>query len=405
FGLTPDSIVTDEYPENAQGQDTNIGSRVGLAYKGIMDLFREQFPGINKRNTGLFGSYGGDNFYGLIDQGFLFRHPKNIVAEYLSTKAHATWNIDSGTWHVGDCAFYTSQQHKDRNANVAYYMYFGVALYNIPLELVFANERIKIGSKTYQGEDHECDWMVFGTILSQSLMRDEAGQIGPEEVRSGDIIPLPNGEIMSRYNTPIAGNAGEHWDMGFWSCFIGKRGTMLWDGGGSYGQDPTKISTYTPAAQYIRWTPTGGSEESYVPGSNGAPENSVEGMKDTLYATVVDATMAGHQAALTLEGYDNILYYASYTSSRRTFVAAPGSAGLHLNGYGPLNMGMLAMKDTADQKCGTPIIGQGPLGRVAVYNNGFLSPDEYEDNVTLTYGAWSASLGRVYGGQTRYVKF
>jgi starvation-inducible outer membrane lipoprotein len=66
---------------------------------------------------------------------------------------------------------------------------------------------------------------------------------------------------------------------------------------------------------------------------------------------------------------------------------------------------MLAMKDGADQKCATPLIGQGPAGRVAIFNNGFLSPDEYEEGVTLTHGSWSIPIpGRIYGGQTKYVK-
>lgn len=405
FKLTPDTVITDEVPENAQGQDPNIGLRVGLMYKGAIELLKELFPGITKRLTGLFGSYGGDRFYGLIDPSFIFKHSKSVVAEYLSTKVHSSFNVQTNQFNSGPTAYYASDQHKYRNVNIDYYFYFGAYRFNLPLELIFTNERIKIGSKTYQGQDNESDWIVFGTILSQSLMRNDLGQqIGPEEFRTGDLIPFPNGEILSQYNTPIAGNAGEHWDMGFWACLLG-RGTMLWDGGGVFGQDPTKLSHYTEADQYIRWIPTGGERETYNPGSNGAPLNQPSGMKDVLYSTVIDATMAGHQAALELEGYADTIYYASYQSSRRTFVAQPGQAGYHLNGFGPLNIGMLAMKDAVDQKCGASVIGHGTKGKFAAYNNGFLSPHEFEENVTLTYGNDSVNLGTVYGGQTVYVKF
>lgn len=403
WDLGPESVITDEYPENAQNQDPNIGSRVGLAYKGGHELMVEKFPGYRKIDGPFFGSYGGHRFYGAIDTTFLYKHPKAVVAEYLSTKVHKAYNVQTASFTADDCAFYLSEQYKWCNINVDYYMYFGVAHYNIALDLVFINERIKIGS-ILKGD--ECSWMVFGTILSQSLMRnDQQQQIGPEEYRTGDLMQFPNGVVLSKYNTPIAANVSEHWNMGFWSAYIGGRGTALWDGGGSYGQDPTKISTYTPADQYIRWYPNSGGSEPYISGQNGAPENSVEGMSDVLYATVVDATVAGHQAALDLEGYDDIKYFASYTSSRKTFVATPGEKGFQLSGNGVANIGLLAMKDVADQKCGTPIISQGPKGRLAVYNNGFLSRDEFEENVTLTYGAWSVNLGTIYGGQTKWVKF
>lgn len=404
WDLGPESVITDEYPENAQNQDPNIGVRVALAYKGLHEWLVENFPNYRKIDGPSFGSYGGPRFYGMIDTSFLYKHPKSVVAEYLGSKVHKAWNVQTATWTTDDCAFYFSDQYKWCNVNVDYYMYFGVAHFNIALDLVFINERIAIGT-ILKGD--ECSWMVFGTILSQSLMRnDEGQQIGPEEYRTGDLMQFPNGVVLSKYNTPIAANVSVHWNMGFWATYIGRRGSALWDGGGSYGQDPTKISTYTPADQYIRWFPNSGGSEPYVSGQNGAPENSPEGMADVLYATVVDATMAGHQAALDLEGWDNIKYFASYTSSRKTFVATPGEKGFQLSGNGVANVGLLAMKDVADQKCGTPIISQGPNGRLAVYNNGFLSADEYEENVTLTYGNWTVSIpGRIYGGETKWVKF
>lgn len=405
FKLNEYTVITDEVPENAQGGDSNIGKRVGLVYKGAADLFREKDPNFHPRKYSMFGSYGGDRFYRLIDPAFIFKHSKAVVAEFLSTKVHSSWNDTTNTWNPGLAAFYESKQYKDRGINVDYYFYFGAYRFNLPVELVFTNERIKIGTKTTVDGDWECDWITFGTILSQSLMRNELGQqIGPEEFRTGDIIPYSNGEVLSKYNTPIAGNAGEHWDMGFWSCLIGRRGTFLWDGGGSYGKDKTKISTYTPADQFIRWYPQSGGNEPYVSGQNGAPVNDVEGMKDTLYSTVVDATMAGHQAALSCEGYADTLYYGSYTSSRKTFVAEPGQAGLHLNGFGPLNMGILVVKDIVDQNAAMSVVGVGPLGWMAAYNNGHLSPDEYEDDVVVTYANKVFDFGRVYGGQTKYIK-
>lgn len=144
----------------------------------------------------------------------------------------------------------------------------------------------------------------------------------------------------------------------------------------------------------------------WMPSRNNAPENSKNGLQDNLYATVIDVTMWGRQDALQLvDGYADNIYYASYTSSRKSFTATPGTAGYHLNGFGPLNLNFVPFKDSYDQEAGVPLITTGPKGRGAVYYNGFLSADEYEDNVTLTFGSITKNLGRVYGRKTVWVKF
>lgn len=405
YGLTPYSVITDEFPENAQGQDPNIGARVGIAYKGAMDLFRQKYPNISKRDTNLFGSYGGDNFYGLIDPQFISRFPRAIIAEYLNQKVHYAWDPRENGWYNHPCTYYASGQIDNRNVNVAYYMHTGSSMYYIPYELIMSNERIKIGSKTYQGQDRESDWFIFGTVLCQSLVMGDNGMpSGIEEAHTGDIIPFGAGEIW--YYPSGNGVAGEHYELGFWGCLLG-RGIMLWDGGNSYGTDSTKINYYTAGGWPIMWRPLAGTGEwsYYTPGENGAPQNTHDGLHTLLYSTVADASMLGHQDALSILGRSNTLYYASYSSTRKTFTASPGQTGYHLNGFGPLNIGLLAFKDALDQKCGVSLIGDGPSGKVGIYYNGFLSADEYEDNVILTYGGVSVNLGRVYGRQTKFKIF
>ncbi len=397
FGWTKKSMITDEYPENAQGFDPTIYERMYFAYKGALDKFRETEPNLSVRDTGLFGSYGIDDFMNLVNRFWLYGNYQTAL-EALTTHVHHGPNLSSGGWG-GDVSFYVSRQFEVRNVNVSYYMYHGNRF--IPYELLFHNERIKVGTKTYQNQDREVDWIVFTTPDIQSLVIGTDGsQAGIEEAREGDLLQFPNG-VIEAFNGPAM--AGEYRTLGYWATII-CRGVLVW-GESSRGRDWSKLGHHNRAVGHVNWTPTGGSTETYVPGQNGAPQRDEDQGVCSRQGTCSDSLYAGYEKALEYEGFTDTLYFANYTSSLGSFTAQPGAAGLHLNGFGPLNMGLMCMKHALDQRKGIALIGIGPSGRSAHYYNGFLSQHEFEDNVTLTYAGQSINLGRVYGRQTVTKKF
>lgn len=391
WGLTPDSIITDEVEENAQGQDPNIAARNHLLYKGAFELFQERYPGINKKDTNLFGGYGSDDYTGFINKDIIYNLNRTQLASWIRDRS---------------AIYFTANHVSYRNVNVGYYMYNAVR--NIPFELLVTNERVKVPTIEI---GKESDWAVFTATIVQTLVMSNPGPpyngapMGIEESHTGYIIPFPNGEIW-RYPATDA-MIQEQRTLSFWSRLVGRRGTMMW-GAGSFGKDATKIEYYTgPYGNWpVRWRPTGDVNwQNYVPGVNGAPANDdVNGIPDHLAAMVIDASKLGHEEAENLTGVNYTLYYASYTSSKKTFVATPGDAGYHLNGFGALNLNMLAMKDAYDQGCGVSLIGETPNYKFAVYWSPY-SVDEYEDNVIVTHGSLSYNFGRVPGRKTVFAKF
>lgn len=401
YGLTPDSVITDQVPERTQGTDSTIYDRMYYAYRGLMDLFRETAPTLNKRNTNLYGPYGQDDFTGLVNYTMLYR-PESAVKSFLDERIFDEWDPTNLTWRNTTNSYYASNQIDVRNVNVGYYMY-NTGQRMIPYELLMTNERIKIGTKTYGGQDRESNWAVFTWPHTQTLVRDAFGnQIGVEDSRRGEIIQYPAGIMKTRYYPPAV--ASEHYHLGFWSTLIGN-GIIYWSPD-KIGTDPTKIDFYKQWPEWeITWRPTGGSDETYVPGLHGAPQNEYNvGLKVSMTMSAMDNGGFGWLDARAMEGYADVLYAASYTSSRKVFTVVPGQNGQHLNGYGVLNKGMLWFKHAYDQKAGVAVIGTGPSGYMGAYYNGFLSEHEYEDSVILTYGSISVNLGRVYGRQTRWFK-
>lgn len=383
--LTPKSVITDEVPENAQGQDGSIYSRMALSYKGALELLQDRYPGTKKRDTNLYGSYGVDQFTGFLSKDAINMSRPDLI------KWIGSHNTD----------YFTSGHYKYRNVNADYYMYNGVRM--IPYELLVTNERVKVSTKTMPGGDWESNWIVFGTTLCQTLVMGDAGPMGVEENHTGEIIPYPEGEIL-RY--PSANSMiGEHYELGFWSTLIGN-GIVLW-GPGGFGTDKNKISYSTPNNWPIRWRKKGQSNwQEYKPGKDGAPANVDSGLADNLYATVIDVTMSGRQDALKMvDGYADSIYYASYTSSRNNMVATPGDAGYHLNGFGALNLNFVPFKDAYDQQAGVSLFTKGQKGTGVAYYNGFLSADEYEDDVTISHNGVSKNIGRVYGRKTAWAIF
>lgn len=120
------------------------------------------------------------------------------------------------------------------------------------------------------------------------------------------------------------------------------------------------------------------------------------GLMHRLWACPTDAAYAGSEAVWKIRDRIQVLEHISYQSSRGTFIAKAGSAGLHLNGFGALNQHSYALKDAYDDGKAVALRGMGSAGKVLIFYNGFLAPHEYEDNVTID----GVNIGRVYGRQT-----
>ena len=386
-------VLTDEIPENAQGQDLSIDSRMYHFYKGAYDRLAK-FSGVtDKKQTGLYGSYGRDA--GTINTDMLKNSTRSDFEKSLTTHVHKYHDPSTGQW-LGDADYYASGQIDVRNLNITYYLKTGS--HNVPYELIYANERIKIGTKTYQNKDRESNWIVFTwqKVEPEEGQRDANGiRNGIEYASSGELIPYANGTITSKDNLAIPALWDEHVNMAFWSTVIGK-GIVLWNSPGArLGNNATMLEWWR-ADQPVYWTSTGGSQQNYVSQQNGAPQNNSNGLQPRLWASPGDAAYAGMEAAWNIRNRITTLSFASYNSSRGSFTASPGSTGLHLNGFGPLNNNLFVVRDAWDAKKGLAITGTGPGGSVVIYYNGFLSQHEYEDNVTVN----GQNLGRVYGRQT-----
>jgi hypothetical protein len=394
FGINKNTVVSDEYPENTQGQDPEIDVKMNEFYRGVLDHIKLTNPGINKNQTNLYGSYGMDDYNKLIDKDML-KGDRQHFEQSLTSHVHKKYDPSTQEWG-GDVVYYTAGDINVRNVNTSYYMYNDVRM--IPYELCYVNERVKVGTKTYQNQDRESKWIALSWGSVETLVRDDNNQvIGVELNRTGDIIPYKNGEVLAKFNTPIAAVWDEYFPLGFYSTWIGN-GIALW-GGGTIGEDATKINYPAHGNQPMKWTSTGGSQMDYISGKNGAPVNSTEGLSSTLHTSPIDAAYAGWKLAKSIKGRSQKISHSSYTSSLGSFNAVAGQTGLHLNGFGPLNKSLFVVKDAYDQKKGLALVGQGPEGNIAVYYNGFLSQHEFEDNVTIQFGGQSINIGRVYGRQ------
>jgi hypothetical protein len=386
-------VLTDEIPENANGEDPSIYSRIYHFYKGAYDRLVSNAGVTDKRQTGLYGPYGQDNI--TINTNFLKYASRVDFEKSLTTHVHKIQDPATGNW-AGDADYYTSGQINVRNMNVAYYL--KTDSHYIPYELVYANERIKIGTKTYQNQDRESNWMTFSWHKVEpdlGLTDGQGNRVGIEYSSSGELIPFANGTILSKDNLEIPALWDEYANMAFWSTVVGK-GVALWNGpGGRFGNDATKFNWWREGQQ-VYWTPTGASQENYVSQQNSSPETNGSGLEARLWSCPGDAAYAGMEAAWNIRDRIATLLHASYISSRGSFTANPGSAGLHLNGFGILNNNLFVVRDAFDAKKGLAIVGNGAAGSVIIYYNGFLSQHEYEDDVTVS----GHNLGRVYGRQT-----
>jgi len=388
LGATPRSMYTSEFIENEQGAGSDSYNRVGMnVYRGAMDVLREHGH-TNVLTTGLFGEYGSDDFYGFFDKG-LFYGPRNIYEQSLTDMIYRGHGING--FGSGDHDYFTKDHILHRNLNSKYYLFN--QKYNFSLEFLMLNEKVKLSTKTWNGIDRERSVIVFSTpIIESFVINDQGNKINIEQSRAGEIIPFPNGEILTRMNTQPPIPWGAAFAMGFWSTLL-CAGAISWDAPNRRaGNDTTKLNWDINSDQQIRWKPNGGTFGSYNPGQNGAPliDNN-NGLINSLWTSPTDALVAGKDAVWAIRNRIQNLRHVAYTSSRGGFTPTPGQAGLHLNGHGPINWGLFVARDIYDAKKGTSLRGDG----VVIYVNEFLAPNLYEDNVTIA----GHNLGRVYGGQ------
>ncbi|WP_439557702.1 hypothetical protein [Dyadobacter sp.] len=401
MGTDKRSVITSELGENAQGQDSDIYGRVQLTYKAAMDLYREKGVESNPLYTGLFGDYGSDDFSGFFTEGML-NYSRSTYEKSLTSKLFKGYGAQSNSdfdFGQNDHEFYTRDHIGVRNLNAKYY--FWNKAYQLPYEFLYLNEKTKLGTKTWQGRDRERKVSIFTMCKVESFVSDQktGHKIGVEQSRTGEIIPFTGGEILTRMNSQPPAPWDELFTAGYWSMLL-TGGIQIWDAPGSaFGQDTTQIHWWSD--QSIQWRPAGGDWQPYSPGQNGAPQNSGFGLIHSLYASPIDAAAAGMEAVWNIRDRIQKLSHASYSSSRGSFKAKPGTAGLTLNGgSNPINLNLFIVRDAADEKKGLAIVGEGPAGSVAIYYNGFLSAHEYEDNVTIKHNGKEINLGRVYGRQT-----
>jgi len=387
-GASKRFVLTDQYPEDVQNTDPDIDTKMYHFYKGAFDRIQEVHGPTDKKDTGLYGPYGQDDFAKLLVTDLL-KYDRPTYVQSLTTHVHKIYDPASGQW-AGDASYYATGAINVRNVNHSLYLYNDIEM--LPYRLIYVNERVKIGTKTYQAQDREANVLGFGWAKTQSLV--EPFGVGIEYSSTGEIIPFPGGEIKSIQNLEIPMPWEESFTAGFW-CTLVLSGIGMWNAPGSrFGTDASKLHWYTD--QPVFWKKDGGSWEPYQSGQNGAPVSDATGLIHRLWASPTDAAYAGSEAVWKIADRIQTLEHVSYGSSRGSFNAIPGTTGLHLNGYGPLNTNLFVVKDAYDAQKGIAIIGQGPGGMVLVYYNGFLSPHEYEDNVVIE----GTNLGRAYGRQT-----
>jgi len=392
-GLTRNSMFMDEVPENV-GDDAYIYPLVQHVYRGALDGLRLTDPTLDVKDSGLYGSYGGDSYLQTWASSAL-DSSRSVYIEALTTKVWNTLLLGGAGW-AGIAGYYAYGDINYRNVNIGFY--FSMGHYMTPYSLVYHNERIKIGTKTYEGIDRERKWVPVTMPMVQNLSSN-----GIEWNSSGEVTKFPGGNFLSKMNNSVPWE--EMYVLAFYSTWIGG-GIAIWGAKfGGFGSDPTKVDLGINNP-ILSWDQGGdGGYGSFIPGVNGAPNGDPSGLYPIAFASPVDTAYAGWKKAKALKSRSTTIYHASYTSSRGSQIATAGSTGLHLNGFGPLNTGSYTLKDAYDAKKGLALVGSGPGGKVAVYYNGFLSAQEYEDDVTITHNGTNVNIGRVYGRHIKTLEF
>lgn len=394
YSLGPNSVIYDEIPENTQGTDPNISAKMHQFYKGAFDAMKQRFPSLQKKDHCMYGSYGIDDFDKNVDRNVM-NSVRPIYEQSLTTHVHK--RLEPSTQQWGDTAnYYKFGDINYRHVNLNYYMYTDVRL--IPYELCYYNERVKIGTKTFEGVDRESKIAVITSPGVQSLVDDGQGNyIGVEYTRSGEIIDFAGGQIEAR-NTSVG-----LWDENYILAYFA---TKIMDGYHSWGGEAIGTDTSSLQANInnpaLFWNSSYG-RELYQSGVHGAPQSSPSGLMPYLSAASIDSAYAGWRLAKQTENRSSTLYYASYSSHRGNFTAVSGERGLHLNGFGVLNKGLFVERDAREKFKALVLVGEGPAGYEVIYYNGFLGPHENDHAVTVNHNGKDFFLGSCYG-RTLYRK-
>lgn len=399
MGSSPYSYMTDEIPENAQGKDPDDYETTRQVARGEYEDVREKTGITDKRKMGIYGSYGGDDFHGLLNINLFFGNRADYEHSLTDKLYKGYGRRPDGNFGFSDenHAYFAKNHIGVRNINSKYY--FWNRVFYLPYEFLYLKEKVALATKTYGGIDRESGLSIFSTDIVESfVMNDKGEKINVEENSSGELIEYPNGTMLTRMNTQPPAPFDEMFTASFWAHIL-VNGITVWDApGANFGKDSTKIDVFSD--QWFAWRPKGQNNfQRYQSGVDGAPINSQEGLKNTLWAPVVDAAAAGMEAAYQIKDRIATISYISYKSSRGEFIAQPGLAGYHVNGFGVPNYRSFALRDAFDQKKGLSLVGEGPAGVVLIYYNGFLSAHLYED-VKIRYAGVEYDLGRVYGRQT-----
>lgn len=407
LGSSEKSYLSDEVPENGQnrygknGAITDFEATYHVA-RGEYDEIRAKTGLTNKKDMGIFGSYGSYDFHGLHKAHLLFGDRK-LYEQSLTTALYKGYGDRGGNRGYGfsdeDHEYFRNGHINYSNVNIKYY--FWNRIYYLASEIIAANEYIKLSTKTYQGQDRESNmtWFTADKIESFTKRQDRDEKINIEETFSGEIINFPNGQFLSKLNTEPAAMWDEMFKGGFWSTLVAS-GWGMWSAPGTYyGSDPTKVHSYSD--QFFGWRidKNGFGFARFAPGVNGAPENSPDGMMNSIFAAQFDAAAAGSEEVWKIRNRIQKLSWISYESSLGSFIVKPGTTGYHLNGFGPPNFNSFTVRDAFEQKKAICIVGEGTEGAVLIYQNDHLSVHNYEDNVRIRYNGTVYDLGRVHGHQ------
>ncbi|TDE15300.1 hypothetical protein [Dyadobacter psychrotolerans] len=385
MGNSTSSYLSSEIAENMQNNDPDIYGKTSAFYEGARIK-----KGTKKGN---WGDYGGDQFYGYVRPELQWMTRENYEKS-VTTHVHNKYDPTDGFSGISE--FFTRNHHINRNVNQKYYLFQNK--YHFPMEFAYVRNRVKVGTMTYQGQNNECEVSIFTCTKTESFVeRAGGGRVGIEGARTGDIIPFPNGEIETKF-TQVAAPWDEQFKIAFWSLIL-VGGSAMWDAPNSqFGDDTTKLHFWqnNPNDVMPRFRPTGGNWQNWTPGQNGQPGDSYTGLMHSMFAATQDAAVAAMEVVWGIRNRIKVPHFAAYTSSRGNFTPTPGTQGLHMNGGTmPINHNLFCERDILEGKKGFAIDCTGDGGGVVIYQNDFLAPHEYEDNVTVN----GHNIGRVYGRQ------
>jgi hypothetical protein len=397
MGKSPNSITTSEFVENTYGRDTtNIQERLVHYDKGFYDAQRENTGIADARKSNSFGDYGGDNWFGAFGS-FLTAGFENFKLS-LTDKLYGGYYPPENRWYTDKVIYYGSGSSDLKPIdyrNLNHKIYFENSIRYVPYDALYLNERVKLGTKTFEGKDRERNVILFTSPKVETFtMRPDGSKNGIEFTDAGEIIPYPGGEILTKVNHQPPAPWGEMYTSVLFFNFVGG-GTLSWDAGGTFGGDSTKFDAWDGFEPSFSWRRTGEKEfRPYNPGQDGSPVKSNTGYINRLYSLPIDAQLAASEVAWKYRDKTTKISHVSYESNRGGYTAIPGTKGFHLNGFGEINREQYNSFHIFDKKKAISLIGEGSEGKCIIYYNGFLS-HQLSEKVTMqgkTFEAYGRQL-------------